>query len=752
MSLVQVIGRLAKWAVLYMIGATTTFADDAANQPADSVGAESPAVVSAMKGPAKVGRFLTLTQPLGESSLQSVRRTAIELADEARRQGAEGTLIIGLPSGTCDFTHAYAIGDFLVSESIAGLRTVAWVEGDSTGPASLIAIACREVILHPNSRLGDIGKGETLSPERLEIALQLTRRSGNPHANEAIARAISDVNAVLLKVEWMADGVKQSRMVSAAERDQLKTSGLSLASELAVKEKGAIASFSGVQATQLEVLSTRLADSRRSVVELLDLPIETLREKSGTKGASVVRIIPIEGMIDESKRAMWSRHIQTALNDEADIIIFEIDSGGGYQYDSEELAKEIANLENYGVRTVAYIPKMAYSGAALIAMGCDEIYLHPTAHLGDIGQIVMNPAEGIINFAPAKFLSPLLVTLKDLADQKHRPAALAMSMADKNLPVYEVRHAESGSLWYMDEDEILAANGQWIKGGVVPETKDERFLTVNGVRAHELLLSGPNVSSLTELKSLLNLSEDVDVRTLQHTWVDNMALILNHWFFSGLLIVLALICLFIELHITSGFFGAGSAVFFGLFFWTKVLGGTAGTLEIVLFLIGLVCLLLELFVTPGFGVLGVSGLLLILASLFMAGQTFGNMEPGRDLSRALETGFTLLGAFGAVIVMSLLMSRFLPSIPLLNSIILAPPSTPGDGDNTPRLRRELTDSEQALLGQSGVAVTTLRPAGKAMIGSKLVDVVSRGGYIDEGTPIEITEVVGSRIVVSAREA
>ena len=43
----------------------------------------------------------------------------------------------------------------------------------------------------------------------------------------------------------------------------------------------------------------------------------------------------------------------------------------------------------------------------------------------------------------------------------------------------------------------------------------------------------------------------------------------------------------------------------------------------------------------------------------------------------------------------------------------------------------------ALVGASGVAVTTLRPAGTALINNHRVDVVSRGDFIEKGTPVTV---------------
>lgn len=56
----------------------------------------------------------------------------------------------------------------------------------------------------------------------------------------------------------------------------------------------------------------------------------------------------------------------------------------------------------------------------------------------------------------------------------------------------------------------------------------------------------------------------------------------------------------------------------------------------------------------------------------------------------------------------------------------------------------------SLLSKEGVARSTLRPSGTAVIEGKRYDVVSEGGFIDPETPIKVVAVEGSRIVVRAK--
>jgi membrane-bound serine protease (ClpP class) len=57
------------------------------------------------------------------------------------------------------------------------------------------------------------------------------------------------------------------------------------------------------------------------------------------------------------------------------------------------------------------------------------------------------------------------------------------------------------------------------------------------------------------------------------------------------------------------------------------------------------------------------------------------------------------------------------------------------------------EHDSRLLGRTGTALSPLRPAGIATIDGVRVDVVSDGGFIDAGTPIEVTRVEGNRVVV-----
>src|SRR5690606_27895382 len=102
------------------------------------------------------------------------------------------------------------------------------------------------------------------------------------------------------------------------------------------------------------------------------------------------------------------------------------------------------------------------------------------------------------------------------------------------------------------------------------------------------------------------------------------------------------------------------------------------------------------------------------------------------------------------IVTAILIRRFLPHTPVLNRMLLAPPS----GAELEELsNRESLADFRHLMGQQGVASTPLMLSGKARFGEMLVDVMADGEAIDRGTPVVVVEVSGSRVVVrSVQEA
>jgi membrane-bound serine protease (ClpP class) len=59
---------------------------------------------------------------------------------------------------------------------------------------------------------------------------------------------------------------------------------------------------------------------------------------------------------------------------------------------------------------------------------------------------------------------------------------------------------------------------------------------------------------------------------------------------------------------------------------------------------------------------------------------------------------------------------------------------------------------ERLLGAEGTVVTDLRPSGIAIIEGDRYDVIANGDYLEKGTPIVVSKIVGNQMIVDERES
>ncbi len=460
-------------------------------------------------------------------------------------------------------------------------------------------------------------------------------------------------------------------------------------------------------------------------------------------------LIKVEGTITPFLEQYVRRSLVRARNRKADIVIMEIDSPGGYLDSSLNLANMMAKID--WATTVAYVPNQAFSGAAIMSLGCQYIILHPAAQFGDAGPIFQGE-DAAFRHAPEKLRSALAVQLREIASSQGRSPALAEAMVDMNLKVFRVRNKQTGEELMMTERELGGVEDpeQWETIQRIAETGDGRFLTLNGKRTVEIGLGDALADDLPSLKTHLGIVGDVE--TIERNKLDIAALILNHPVITGLLVVVGLVALFVELSAPGiGVGGIISAVCFMVFFWSRFLGGTAEWLEVILFLGGLVCLAMEFFVIPGFGFAGVIGTLMMISSVILASQSFIIPKTDRQIADFRES--VIVAATSGIVFAgaAVWVTRRIGRIPILSQLALQPPPT--DDDNI-----ELGPVEDATkpaqpnellvaVGDRGVAESPLRPAGRALFGDDYVDVVTDGTFIDAGDAVCVIELSGNCVRV-----
>ncbi|HVJ81210.1 MAG TPA: NfeD family protein [Planctomycetia bacterium] len=460
--------------------------------------------------------------------------------------------------------------------------------------------------------------------------------------------------------------------------------------------------------------------------------------------------LKLEGPITHETERKAFRHLERAKELGADLIIVEIDSPGGLYEQSRNIAHALRDYN--GAKTVAYVGEKAISGGAMVALGCDEIVMKPLAALGDIGPIVLGE-DGLFRHAPEKVVSLLARDLRDLAEKKNRPAAIAEAMADKQLDVFRYAKADGSETRFFSKREYdaLPDRDKWKKTGGVPESGNGRFLTLNGKQAVAYQLASTTVDDFGGLTSRLGVAGNV--MKIADSWVDATVRFLNHPVVTVVVVVAGLLFLYVELAVAGmGIAGLPAALCFLLFFWSHFLGGTAGWLEVTLFVGGLACLGMELFVIPGFGVVGISGIGLIVLSLVMACQGFVLPRTVTDWKTMSET-LMQLGA-GTVVFIggAAFLWRYVGNLPMFQRLMLKPAdfetvSLATSTGTTPLAADGLAMEAAAMIGAVGTANTDLRPAGKMRLGTQMFDVVADGFFVSAGRAVEVVSVSGNRIVV-----
>jgi membrane-bound ClpP family serine protease len=246
------------------------------------------------------------------------------------------------------------------------------------------------------------------------------------------------------------------------------------------------------------------------------------------------------------------------------------------------------------------------------------------------------------------------------------------------------------------------------------------------------------------------------MRRLDISWSERFTAVMINPIIRGVLIVIFLIGLFIELtHPGLVLPGAiASIALIGLIGPPLVIG-MASWWEIAAIFGGILLIGIEIFVLPGFTLFGAIGLIALFAGLV---GTFVQNQPGQLFPSSAGSRQDMLYGVATILLSTLsafvaiyFISKNFGSLPIFSRLILK-----GSG--------EITESDELLaaidpgsglaarVGQTGRTLTPLRPAGRAMIEDRPIDVVAEGGFLDAGIDVVVVEASPFRVVVAPREA
>jgi membrane-bound serine protease (ClpP class) len=740
---------LALWLAIAALLATGAASEESA-KPADNLGAErrTAGVRLPNEGPQGDGRLIRVRLPLvgnaDEHIKSAIQRAVAQLKLAPTEDGRRPMLILELVparrQGTfgegTDFERAVSLARYLTSGETASVKTVTYIPRSIKGHGVLVAMACEEIVMHPDAEIGEAGIDEDerrpVEPGIVSIYQQIAKdRRTVP---EALALGMLDRRAEVLKVETD----QGTSFVLRSDLDDLRRNHTIVSEEVLVPS-GSLGSFTGREGREFGFVKLLASDSA-ALARGLGLPREDVIEDQSLVGDWRPVMLELNGPITPRKVRQLQTLIGSEINDHiVNWIGLRIDSAGGDLEDCLQLASTLAELDANEVRTVAYVPVEAAGGASLVALACDQLVMQPNAHVGGKGSIDLNRST----------LDAGTIAIREsLAGPADQSWSLLAALIDPKLEVFAYQNTKTGEVRYFSKEEARSQDDakDWRQGAKI--TTDGAPLRLSSQQAAELGVAWHQVESYDEFRQLFGFENDP--RVAEPNWALELVEALSSPALTVFLIAIGFIGIYIELHSPGvGIGGFLAAVAFMLFFWSKFLHGTAGWLEVLLFVGGVFCLLLELLVLPGFGVFGLGGGAMILASLVLASQTFVLPQTESQLAELRTSLMTIAAATACIVVAALGLRRYLPQTPVFRTLLLNPPA---DEELVDLDFRESIADFSYLVGQTGTAATNLMPSGKAEFDGLLVDVISDGLAIDRGRTVIVTKARGNRVLVRAVDA
>lgn len=431
------------------------------------------------------------------------------------------------------------------------------------------------------------------------------------------------------------------------------------------------------------------------VIFLICLIIGSLEQglaENALKASEYICVIPVKGVIDRGLTAFVIRGIREAEEMKAKALIIEIDTPGGEVGSAIQMSNAILETS---IPTVSFINNEATSAGVIIAISSKKL----TAVSGaTIGAAETRPKE-------EKYIAYWSSALRGAAEKTGRDPKLVAAMADADVVIEGVK--EKGKI-------LSLTTGEALELGLIDEQVKNLEELIQEVMATE------KTDNIEIVKQNMNLTERI-------------AHMATNPYIAPVLLTIGIVGTVTEV-LTPGFGIPGiiGLIAFGLFFGGNFMAGAAQSWVLGLFILGLLLLVIEMFI-PGFGVFGVAGILSIIGSMIMA---FPSPE------QALVSVLIALVTSGVIIYF---LVKYLIKTPVFDRIILGTKQAKSDG-------YVATNKDSGELeGAKGKAVTSLRPAGVAVIGERKVDVLTEGEFVPSGSDIVVIRVEGSKIIVKTRE-
>jgi membrane-bound serine protease (ClpP class) len=437
--------------------------------------------------------------------------------------------------------------------------------------------------------------------------------------------------------------------------------------------------------------------------------------------AKKVYVLPIRDDIMPPLVYVVRRGVKEAMEAKADVLVLDMETNGGRVDVTEEI---IGIISKFPGQTVTFVNKKAFSAGAFISFATQKIYMAPQSVIGAAAPVMASPTGGaqeIGGTMEVKASSAISALVRANAEKNGHNPAVADAMVKKTS---ELRL----------DDKVINEKGQ------ILTLTDQEAARTYGQPAKPLLSAGTfeNIQALIKQLGL----EAGQVKRIEPSGMEKLASWINT--VSPILLIIGIAGIYIEFK-TPGFGLPGiiGICAFAVYFFGGYVAGLTGLEWVALFIVGIALVVLELFFFPGTLVLGLTGFALVLASLVMA---MVDIYPGAPSLPTLpqltvplnDLALALVGAIVAILILS----RVLPRTSFYPALV-------SQGASGVETEAAIASAQQQRIGMVGVAISTLRPGGKAQFGDEILDVVTEGDLIEPGRKVRVIGSSGTAAVVQA---
>jgi len=411
-------------------------------------------------------------------------------------------------------------------------------------------------------------------------------------------------------------------------------------------------------------------------------------------GPAIVHI-PLKGDVDPAMVRYLSRALGEAEDAHAEHIIITLNTYGGRTDSAAEIGEL---LRSESIPVTAFIEGKAVSAGTYIALNADSIVMQEGSTIGSAavvdsrGKLIDNP----------KTISYWVDQMSEAAKLHGRDPNVAIAMVDPRISV-----------------DLTNSLGKVVAVGDV--------LAISATDAERIGYSEYTAKTLDDVVDWLGYS-DRDLIQVDISFAEQLSAFILHPVVSVILLIIGFAGIGIEIFVPGfGLPGILGMLAMGLYFFGSYIGGLAGMESAILFIVGILLVILELIV-PAFGILGILGGGAIITGIILAAPNW-------------QTGLISIAiALVIATVVIIIFSRTKKGRTIWSKFVLREKLTTEEGFVSAELK-------SSLVGQQGVTVTPLRPAGTALINNQRVDVVTEGGFVENQRPVVVVKAEGTWVVV-----